>query len=583
MFQRAMGEGVLTSCGRMLQRAPVGGCSNEFRSHTIGARWRILQRVHVLFPPHRLLAAFLDPSSSLRSTDLAAGGVAAATKDHMSLLEVQSTSPARVEKARRLVLDRVIEMCRNVAYFAGADRDFYRYFQFSYHCRVRGAASSSHDHQRDQEDSSSAPAHPEERSAAGVRTLRFTNTNVPGGKLVVVTNLVVKKDTLRQMTGAEAKNVVKSCRAALQPFGLSFALQWAMKTRGGAAFLQRHSLDVDPCLRDRPPREGHGIFVFRGDHYPPPSSGQTGATRPAWIQSSSSGAVLLSKNSTSKSDDECDRYEGDFHGGKRHGNGVYISPRIGLRYDGQFQFDLRHGQGILTVHQHRREVDTTTQTQEDPDRLVYCYDGEWAYDRRQGFGKAISSTEKYSGQWMANLFHGNGSWVSSDGLVVYDGDFAHGRFHGLGKCVLTAPLGSSAPADPMETYIGEFRDGLRDGEGQLQRGDSLYIGAWSRGKKHGAGKILYNLDASAVEATKRRNKETVEFEAAPAELGQRDSRSRSGGGVESVPISLEYDGLWADDRWEFWRSWFLILVPTFWKKFGFLGSLDFAVVVWLAI
>ena len=45
--------------------------------------------------------------------------------------------------------------------------------------------------------------------------------------------------------------------------------------------------------------------------------------------------------------DDGSKYQGDLNNGKKHGEGILISPE-GDRYEGQFENDFAHGEGVYT-------------------------------------------------------------------------------------------------------------------------------------------------------------------------------------------------------------------------------------------
>ncbi len=110
---------------------------------------------------------------------------------------------SQVDAVRRIVWERIEEMCRQVAFYAGEERDLYHYFQFSYHCRIvttsSNSVTSSHSHNRQLHSTSeqggaqmAARSRLDTSLASSPRTSKLsfsTATNLPGGKLVVIDNL----------------------------------------------------------------------------------------------------------------------------------------------------------------------------------------------------------------------------------------------------------------------------------------------------------------------------------------------------------------------------------------------------------
>lgn len=243
----------------------------------------------------------------------------------------------------------------------------------------------------------------------------------------------------------------REVRAELAQYSLSFVEQWVSHTHGGSKWLASHTL---PMQRRRvmPPKEGIGVYRF--------SNG--------------------------------DDYHGEWRGGRRHGRGVYVSEKRGIRYDGEWRNDKRGGSGMLTI-----EEKGTKQP-------LYTYDGQWQEDMRHGYGSCLQKgREKYSGQWVANQYSGQGTMVDSCG-VVYEGDWLNGKLNGMGKITYGITKGS-------RTYTGEFKNGLHHGfgqivyeaaeqkegekdEGQAEQAlgaEQLFAGQWQNGERHGSGKMIY--------------------------------------------------------------------------------------------
>ena len=75
-----------------------------------------------------------------------------------------------------------------------------------------------------------------------------------------------------------------------------------------------------------------------------------------------------------------DRYEGEYHDGKRHGKGVFYYADNGEVYDGEWKNNLLHGFGTYKYS----NGDT--------------YEGEWLDDLKHGQGKySFSNGDEYKG------------------------------------------------------------------------------------------------------------------------------------------------------------------------------------------
>lgn len=157
-----------------------------------------------------------------------------------------------------------------------------------------------------------------------------------------------------------------------------------------------------------------------------------------------------------------DRFVGDLWKGMRHNRGVLYEMQGG-RYEGQWENDHKQGNG--------------TYTSRDSD---YVYDGEWREDQRSGLGKELSKEGKYSGGFLKNQYHGQGTFVDAEGNL-YEGDWVQGVRQGVAHW----------QSGTGESYTGEFRDDLMHGEGQMRyaNGD-IYSGQFVKGVREGVGQIL---------------------------------------------------------------------------------------------
>jgi hypothetical protein len=128
-----------------------------------------------------------------------------------------------------------------------------------------------------------------------------------------------------------------------------------------------------------------------------------------------------------------DTYEGQFKGGKYHGQGTYNS-NCGTVYVGEFAHGNFNGHGKKTR----------------PDGVVY------------------------EGQFKDDRFHGQGTFTASN--VVYAGEFRNGDFNGQGK--KTYRDGS--------VFEGQFKDDKYHGHGSYRDEEgNTYVGQWQAGKMHG--------------------------------------------------------------------------------------------------
>jgi len=148
------------------------------------------------------------------------------------------------------------------------------------------------------------------------------------------------------------------------------------------------------------------------------------------------------------------QYSGQWRGDVRHGQGILVSPQ-GWKYEGLFESDQAHGSGFLST----------------ADGMSYR--GQWRQGERHGHGTCTAPDGSvYEGQW-------RGHEKSGEGIEKY-GVFKPSRPDGGG--------GSGRPG----TYDGQFKGGLRDGEGTYSFSDGRrYVGQFMQGDMHGHGSMAF--------------------------------------------------------------------------------------------
>lgn len=112
------------------------------------------------------------------------------------------------------------------------------------------------------------------------------------------------------------------------------------------------------------------------------------------------------------------------------------------------------------------------------------YDGYWVNGEKCGEGTYTSEHFKYHGEWMHNLFHGEGELLFTGGDhsgSVYRGQFSHGAKHGFGiQCYKQLHHSSSE------------RDMVRYGEDDKKLYDAWYRGSWKKDQRWGTGEYRTN-------------------------------------------------------------------------------------------
>ncbi|KAI5435999.1 uncharacterized protein LOC127118904 [Lathyrus oleraceus] len=173
--------------------------------------------------------------------------------------------------------------------------------------------------------------------------------------------------------------------------------------------------------------------------------------------------VKVKENGTRKEGVECysngDFYEGEFHGGKCNGSGVYHYFGSG-RYEGDWVDGKYDGYGIESWARGSR------------------YKGCYRQGLRHGYGVYRFYTgDSYSGEWCNGQSHGFGVQSCSDGSC-YVGEFKFGVKHGLGCYQFRNG----------DKYTGEYFGDKIHGFGVYHFANGhCYEGAWHEGRRQGYG------------------------------------------------------------------------------------------------
>jgi hypothetical protein len=208
---------------------------------------------------------------------------------------------------------------------------------------------------------------------------------------------------------------------------------------------------------------------------------------------------------------------GEIHEGIIHGQGTYKWAELGAQYTGTFQWGNFIGTGRI----------------------------EW------------KDSSSYEGDVVNGVRHGHGVYRKAGPKgFVYEGDWRQGQFHGQGICL----YGEQGCA---HHYIGQFHDGLREGNGTMfYPNGNVYEGEWHIGKRHGHGKFTwaesgsyYVGDFSNGEMSGQgeivyafsAQSPSVQFVQSNRYLGTFDSSLRNGYGVFYYANGAVYKGQWKDN------------------------------------
>ncbi|KXZ49080.1 hypothetical protein GPECTOR_23g164 [Gonium pectorale] len=175
-------------------------------------------------------------------------------------------------------------------------------------------------------------------------------------------------------------------------------------------------------------------------------------------------------------------YEGTVVCGKREGRGKLSFTRSPAVYDGEWHDGLRHGQGVLYTNAARTSYYRGTwfnDTKHGPGVMKYdngdVYDGMWECDKKKGLGtmRWESTRQQYSGEWDNNVPNGAGlhvwfSEMGDTGVPSHAQLLMHNRYYGL------------------------FKNGRRHGYGVLYYATGArYEGYWQGDHKHGQGAYVF--------------------------------------------------------------------------------------------
>jgi hypothetical protein len=194
-----------------------------------------------------------------------------------------------------------------------------------------------------------------------------------------------------------------------------------------------------------------------------------------------------------------DHYEGQYHNGKRHGEGKLLKtskdgPHKDAKeyYEGQWENDTEHGKGAWHYQGKLKGYSDVSEWQHGArfglSTVFFPFDGqtENRESKRKGdtlphgiAEKEFDDGAKYKGQWILGVEEGKGKYWYKNG-DVYEGSFCDGRKHGKGYYKW----------QHGNKYKGQWFHGVEKGEGKkwYSNGD-YYEGQFEQGKRHGIGEF----------------------------------------------------------------------------------------------
>ncbi|KAK1370496.1 Phosphatidylinositol 4-phosphate 5-kinase [Heracleum sosnowskyi] len=151
--------------------------------------------------------------------------------------------------------------------------------------------------------------------------------------------------------------------------------------------------------------------------------------------------------------------------------------------------------------------------------------------------KSFPSGDVYTGQWLNNCPHGQGSYMWSDGCM-HVGEWFRGQLMGKGK--FSWINGS--------TYEGQFKDGFMDGEGiYMGSSNDIYMGKWVMNVKHGMGTMHFS-NGDSYDGDWRRGVQDGQgrynWHFGNKYSGEWKNGEMSGNGIMTWKNGSQYDGCW---------------------------------------
>jgi hypothetical protein len=200
-----------------------------------------------------------------------------------------------------------------------------------------------------------------------------------------------------------------------------------------------------------------------------------GVKNPAVLKGFTDSTVIAASNDSKGNGPAVIRYDnktiyvGSVVNGKRSGFGVRSYLGNGLAYVGNYDLDVKSGKGDLFDFKKNKVVFT----------------GNWARDKRNGYGELEKDNVRYKGNYVDDRMDGKGTQLWDDG-EHYEGDFRGDLRHGNGHVKFANG----------DEYNGTFVNGIMHGPAVYTwKNGEKFVGEFSEGKM-GQGKIDYGINVA---------------------------------------------------------------------------------------
>jgi len=162
------------------------------------------------------------------------------------------------------------------------------------------------------------------------------------------------------------------------------------------------------------------------------------------------------------------KYEGGFEGEYFDGYGIW-QDTIKTR-DGFWKNSLFDGQGQEIIG----DIPNN--------KLISKYKGEWKQGKLNGKGRFENREIIYEGNFINNLYEGQGILKFLTNGAEYQGSFKSGKFHGHGEFI----------DQNNDHYVGSFINNMKSGNGTMKyESGSTYNGKWENNMRHGQGEMKW--------------------------------------------------------------------------------------------
>tara|TARA_A100001037_G_scaffold32100_1_gene25234 strand:+ start:10576 stop:12867 length:2292 start_codon:yes stop_codon:yes gene_type:complete len=240
-----------------------------------------------------------------------------------------------------------------------------------------------------------------------------------------------------------------------------------------------------------------------------------------------------------------DRVVGEFKNGKLNGHGTYLYAN-GDKYVGEWRDGKPNGQGTATFAKTGNK-----------------YVGEFRNKKYHGRGTFTwANGNKYVGGHRAGKRHGQGTFTFANGRIK-EGIWKDNKLQSaLSLCpgvynrsTWTNCLGTITFSKTGNKYVGQFRNGIRNGQGTFTwPSGNKYVGEFRNGIRNGRGIFTWPNGTKYVgeyKNGKRNGQGTVTWPSGNKYVGQFRNGKRNGRGTFTWANGRIREGIWKNDKFQY--------------------------------